>query len=170
MLCQLDSFVSSVWFVVQGFVVHTVCEIKFDVFSIPVKFYGLKPLKPVFNPSVFDYKMKHIGRNNQADNQSLESRTSIIRSAQLGFSVSGPWSMDTSPCQHQGKSKAKTQCRKLRAWQRPRRLPGYLTGGQSGVCGVVFAHLEFQNTRSPFSIEGTALAQITKYKVREGRV
>lgn len=40
----------------------------------------------------------------------------------------------------------------------------------SGVCGVVFAHLELHNTRSPFSIEGTALAQITKYKVREGRV
>lgn len=41
---------------------------------------------------------------------------------------------------------------------------------RSGVCCVVFAHLEPQNTRSPFSIEGTALAQITKYIVREGRV
>ena len=34
--------------------------------------------------------------------------------------------------------------------------------------GGSFAHLERQHTRSPFSIEGTALAQITKYKVREG--
>lgn len=48
MLCQLDPFVSSVWYVVQGFVVHTVCEIEFDVFSISVKFYGLKPLKTCF--------------------------------------------------------------------------------------------------------------------------
>lgn len=38
------------------------------------------------------------------------------------------------------------------------------------MCCVVFAHLEPQNTRSPFSIEGTALAQITKYILKEGRV
>lgn len=37
----------------------------------------------------------------------------------------------------------------------------------SGVCSV-FAHLELQNTRSPFSIGATALAQITKCKVRDG--
>lgn len=41
---------------------------------------------------------------------------------------------------------------------------------RSGVCCVVFAHLEPQNTRSPFSIEGIASAQITKYIAREGRV
>lgn len=164
MLHQLDSFVSSVWFVVQGFVVHTVCEIKIDVFSISVKFYGLKPLKPVFNPSVFDYKMKHIGRNNvcRAEHPLLG-----VYSCGLALVIRA-WTHRRANTK--AKAKQKHNAEKPHASQRPRRLPGYLTGGQSGVCAVVFAHLEFQNTRSPFSIEGTALAQITKYKVREGRV
>lgn len=49
-------------------------------------------------------------------------------------------------------------------------LPSISPESRSGVCCVVFAHLEPPNTRSPFSVEGTALAQITKYIVREGRV
>lgn len=54
---------------------------------------------------------------------------------------------------------------------RPPSLSGHLIAeSYSDVCSVVFAHLELFNTRSPFSIEGTALAQITKYKAGEGRV
>lgn len=48
--------------------------------------------------------------------------------------------------------------------------PAISLESHSGVWGVVFAHLELQNTRSPFSTEGTALAQITKCKAKGGRV
>lgn len=206
-LCQLDPFVSSVWYVVQGFVVHTLCAIKLMFLSFTWSFMDWSPWKldfkyftlignrKVWKPDthivrhlIICFSLKYLTSpfftlgKHQASEQSIDKHTNTEIPQTLS-TLAGKYSL-LSPSLLRSRLRI---CQGLLTFQ-PRYIliifaqnaslhrnvltafPVISLESHRGVCCVVLAHLEPQNTRSPFSVEGTALAQITKYIVREGRV